>query len=260
MRDKYFMFMFFLGIALIITLGFFLDNWITARVTELVRYFLTQKGLLAPSVLVLEASMGLGMFTYLATVLFRRNYNPQGANSSQTHIWVFRDTGHKFRDVMEYEVYEREHGPGSWQKKVEEEKKGFIWIGLFVAVLFVAGFLALSGVFSGLFIPWAALGLGVGYLGSAGIHKLCNFLSDEYEFEETMAGDLFISVVACLYLVMIFLVPYFLYLLVFLLIPNAPEWMRTIYLGGHGAFIAYLVFLALLLPFLPVLLQLKGRR
>lgn len=260
MRSNYFIAMLFVGFVLLIALVFFLDKWIAEKCTQVVHYFLTQRGLLAPMVLVTEASLGLGVLAYWAMALFRKNYNPQGTGASQTHEWVFQDTGRKFRDVMEYEIYERQHGPGSWQKKVEQERRGFIWVGALVAVLLEVGLLALGGAFSGGALPWGILALGAGYFLSAGLHQFCNYLSDTFEFEETLWGDLMISLTACLYLALFFLVLHFIYLLVFFFLPNAPEWMRAVYLGSHGAFVIFLVLLAALFPFMPVYMQIKGLR
>lgn len=260
MRNTYFVVMFFLAFVLLVVAVFFLDKWIGAVSGRAVMYFVAQKDLLAKPFVVFEASMGLGMIVYLVMHLIRERYNPQGANPSQTHIWVYRDTGQKFGDVSEFQMYEREHGAGSWQKKVEQERKGFIWIGFFVAAVLELGLLALTGGFSGNIFPLAILALLIGYFLSAGIHSLAIFLTDKFEYEETIFGDLMVAFGACLYLVMVFLVVFFLYLFVFIFIPNAPGWMNNVFLGFHGAFVIFLVGLAVLWPFMPVYLQLKGMK
>ena len=252
--------MFFLALVLVVVAGFVLDDWIYAVSGSLVQYFIAQKGLLAKPVLVFEVSMGLGMVSYLVMHLIRDKYDPKGYNPSQTHIWVYRDTGRKFGDVSERDVYEREHGPGSWQQKVEQERKGFIWIGFFAAVALELGLLALSAGFSGDILLLAMLGLAAGYFLSAGIHRFAYFLTEKYEYEETVFGDLMVSFGACFYFVMVFLLFFFLYLFVFYFIPNAPEWMKNVYLGFHGAFFIFLAGLVVLWPFIPVYLQIKGLR
>jgi hypothetical protein len=70
---------------------------------------------------------------YLLGLVFRfliDHYSPKGSSTDTSHIWVYADSGRKYSDATVRAVYERKHGSGSWNSKIESEKR-LIWsIGL----------------------------------------------------------------------------------------------------------------------------------
>ncbi|MBK7408883.1 MAG: hypothetical protein IPL49_05530 [Saprospirales bacterium] len=260
MRDNYFLVMFFLGIALLIICGFFLDDFILDLCGGVLHYWLAQKWLLSREAMLLEGVVGVGLLAFLIMVFLRGRYNPQGYSPSGTHIWVFQDTGRKFKDASECEMYEREHGPGSWTKKVEAEKKAFAYIGGAAAAVAMVGLYFFSNVQSGALLFWALLTGIASYVLFSFLGWLIGVIRDEFEYEETLRADLLIAFNACLILVAIFLLVYFLYFLVFLFLPAPSAVLKSIYLGAHGVFAIYLIGLLVLWPFMPVMAAVKGYR
>lgn len=260
MRDNYFVVMFFTGILLLIVFGFFLNDFVLGLCGGIMQYWLAQKWLLSREAMLLEGVVGIGFLIYLITIFARNRYNPKGYSSSGTHIWVFQDTGRKFKDATEYEMYEREHGPGSWMKKVEAEKNTFVYIGGVVAAFATAGLYFLANVQSGPLLLWTLV-IGIGsYVLFVFSGRLVETIHDQFEFEETLSADLLNAFNACLILIGIFLAVYFLYLLVFIFLPAPSSVLRSIYLGFHGVFAIYLIGLLVLWPFMPVMAAVKGVR
>lgn len=261
MRDNYFLVMLLVGVVALIVLGIFFEDWVIGIFGQIYAYWKGRGWLLSPAALLLEGAAAVGFFTFLIAAFFRSKYNPTGYNPSGTHEWVFQDTGRKFRDATEVEMYERQHGHGSWQRKVEAEKKSFVYIGGLVAFGGLGGLFAWmdahADLSTGLLFWTLFTGLGF-YILSALVIWLLGWVRDEYDFEETLTADLMHSTAAYIALTGAFLFVLFLYCLVFLFIPAPPAWMSSVYLGAHGVFAVFLVGMAVLWPFLPVMIRLRG--
>ncbi len=261
MRDTYFLVMLLVGVVALIILGIFFEDWVTGIFAQIYAYWKGRGWLLSPAALLLEGAAAVGFFTFLIVAFFRSKYHPAGYNPSGTHEWVFQDTGRKFRDATELEMYERQHGPGSWQRKVEAEKRSFVYIGGLVVIAGLGGLIAWMESHAALPAVMWFWGLVTGlafYILSALVFWLLGWIRDQYDFEETLTADLMHSTAAYLALTGAYLFVLFLYCLVFLFIPSPPAWMSTVYLGVHGVFAVFLVGMAVLWPFLPVMIRLKG--
>ena len=133
--------------AKIILLLFFIMNSLIADMI-LQRGFLT-----APS----------GLKTYAAFIIFgeassllvagviylfyrgARAYDNKGDAIDRSHIWVNAKSGKKVNDATVKNVYEKQHGYGSWEKKVEKERGCVtVFAILAAAALSIYGFYALS--------------------------------------------------------------------------------------------------------------------
>lgn len=261
MRDTYFLVMFAVGVLALIVFGFFLDKWVVDVAGNIYFWWMEQKWLLNSTTLLLEGAAAVGFWVYLIVEFIRDRYHPTGYNPSGTHEWVFQDTGRKFKDATEFEMYERQHGPGSWQRKVEEEKKSFVYVGGLVALAGIGGLLAWVGthmpIRAGLWMGAFITGL-VFYILSALIFRMLDWSRDKYDYEETLTADLMGSTMTVIMLIGIYLVVFFLYCLVFLLILSPPGWMISVYLGAHGVFAVFLLGMLVLFPFLPVFVRMKG--
>jgi hypothetical protein len=261
MRDTYFLVMLAVGVLALIVFGFFLDKWVVVVAGHIYSWWMVQKWLLDSPSLLLEGAAAVGFIVYLIVEFIRDRYNPAGLNPSGTHEWVFQDTGRKFKDATEYEMYERQHGPGSWQRKVEAEKKSFVYFGGLVALAGIGGVVAWVGAHgaipAGLWLGAFVAGL-VFYILSALIFRMLDWSRDRYDFEETLTADMVQSAMTVIMLIGIYLFLFFLYALVYLFIPTPPLALSSIYLGAHGVFAVFLLGMLVLFPFLPVFVRMKG--
>jgi hypothetical protein len=72
-------------------------------------------------------------------------YNPKGSATDYSHIWVDAKSGQKVSDASVKAVYEKQHGYGSWEKKVKSERGCVTVFAIIAAVLLTAfGFYWLS--------------------------------------------------------------------------------------------------------------------
>lgn len=261
MRDTYFLVMLIGGVLALIVFGFFLDKWVVVVAGNIYTWWMVQKWLLDAPSLLLEGAAAVGFWVYLIVEFIRDRYHPMGFNPSGTHEWVFQDTGRKFKDATEFEMYERQHGPGSWQRKVEGEKKSFVYIGGLVALAGIGGVAAWVGAHeaipAGLWLGAFVTGL-VFYILSALIFRMLEWSRDKYDYEETLTADMVQSAMTFIMLTGTYLFVFFLYCLVFLFIPSPPGWMASVYLGAHGVFAVFLLGMLVLFPFLPVFVRMKG--
>lgn len=74
-----------------------------------------------------------------------QKYNNKGAATDTSHIWVDAKSGRKVSDASVRAVYEKQHGYGSWEKKVKRER-GCVTVFVMIAavVLTILGFNWLS--------------------------------------------------------------------------------------------------------------------
>jgi len=61
-------------------------------------------------------------------------YSPKGGTIDTSHKWVFAGSGQKVRNATIKDVYEHQHGSGSWEKKVETECKILTFLCVLSAV------------------------------------------------------------------------------------------------------------------------------
>lgn len=72
-------------------------------------------------------------------------YDNKGNAIDRSHIWVDAKTGNKVNDATVKNVYEKQHGYGSWEKKVEKDKGCLTVFAILAAVaITIWGFYALS--------------------------------------------------------------------------------------------------------------------
>jgi hypothetical protein len=72
-------------------------------------------------------------------------YDNKGMAIDRSHIWVNAETGKKVSDASIRTVYEKQHGYGSWEKKVQKERGCVTVFALIIAVILtVVGFSYLS--------------------------------------------------------------------------------------------------------------------
>ena len=104
-------------------------------------------------------AVGMGLFFgYIFNFLSSR-YNPSGYNKTETHAWHYVGRGGKrgayVRPATERDVYEHKQSYGSWEKKVEVERKIIPYMLYFLS--YIALWILLGS--------WEVLiGLTVGYL------------------------------------------------------------------------------------------------
>jgi len=70
----------------------------------------------------------------LGAIYLPRAYSPKGWSIDTTHQWIYAKTGRKHRDATVKDVYEHQHGYGSWEKKVERERK-FLQVVCIIAAI-----------------------------------------------------------------------------------------------------------------------------
>ncbi len=70
----------------------------------------------------------------LVAVYLPRAYSHKGWSIDTTHQWIYAKTGRKHRDATVKDVYEHQHGYGSWEKKVERERK-FLQVVCIIAAI-----------------------------------------------------------------------------------------------------------------------------
>jgi len=72
-------------------------------------------------------------------------YDNKGTETDRSHIWVNTESGKKVSDASVRSVYEKQHGYGSWEKKVQKERGCVTVFALIIAVILtVVGFSYLS--------------------------------------------------------------------------------------------------------------------
>jgi hypothetical protein len=93
-------------------------------------------------------SQASGLFVAGVIYLFYRGaqaYDNKGTAIDHSHIWVNAESGKKVSDASIRTVYEKQHGYGSWEKKVQKERGCVTVFALIIAVILtVVGFLYLS--------------------------------------------------------------------------------------------------------------------
>ena len=91
-------------------------------------------------------AVGIGFIFYKLPSL----YSPKGRSIDRSHKWVYAGSGKKVRDASARDVYEHQHGSGSWDKRVKRGRSCLTVVSLVVgAGLIVYGIIALirSGKF-----------------------------------------------------------------------------------------------------------------
>lgn len=103
---------------------------------ESVSSILIQEGFetLASHLLFCQVSGVLAAGVVLLFTLLPRLYKPRGWVTDRSHQWVYADSGRRARDASIEEVYEHEHGRGSWEKKVRSERS-FLTVVCILAAL-----------------------------------------------------------------------------------------------------------------------------
>jgi hypothetical protein len=62
-------------------------------------------------------------------------YDNKGTAIDRSHIWVNAESGKKVSDASIRTVYEKQHGYGSWEKKVQKERGCVTVFALIIAVI-----------------------------------------------------------------------------------------------------------------------------
>jgi len=128
-----------------------------------------------------------------------QKYNPKGTATDTSHIWVDAKSGKKVSDASIKAVYEKQHGYGSWEKKVKSERGcvtvfvmiaavlltalGFNWLSYRVEIPLLSAVEALLG--SGLlyWVSWVLLAA----LGCLAIFMLTQVFYDLLNYNTSLA-------------------------------------------------------------------------
>ncbi len=124
------------AVIVLIVLGLF-DFFIGMGLnTESTRSYFNQIGVetLASFVLFCQVIGLLAAGIILVAINLPRRYSSKGRSIDTSHQWVNARTGSRYGDASVRDVYEHQHGSGSWERKVERERKSLQVIYVIIAV------------------------------------------------------------------------------------------------------------------------------
>jgi len=184
----------------------------------------------SPYWVVFEFSAGFGIFIFLLFKWFSQNYNPQGSQYSSTHAWVDPSDGHQVMSASIKQVYEHEHGAGSWQKKVEEERKNIVVLGTVCSCLLLIVILAFKTQSMLLIIE----GGGIAVLFNL-LAKKVSRVSQMKQDESISLFDSFLGRIVVYLIIITFIISWFWIgpILYIIFMPAPPHIIVVVYLCCH---------------------------
>ncbi len=131
----------------IILLTFFIVNLLIADMIKQIGLLTPPEGFESIAAFIIFGQVS-GLLVAGVIYLFYRGaqaYDDQGNAIDRSHIWVNAKTGNKVHDATVKNVYEKQHGYGTWEKKVKKDKGCLTIFAILAAVaITIWGFYILS--------------------------------------------------------------------------------------------------------------------